>query len=121
MTWDARGRGSREFTQAQYEAVKKYLLSACVGMAGLHTTEQLSANTGVEGRTVREIISQLDGMELLLGYLDKKGYFVAETQDEAEHYTGRLASQAQRMLERVIRRRRFAERLPKSQQDFGWS
>ncbi len=95
------GSGGRAFSAAQYQRV-------------VHVLQQypdrswkvadLTDATGVPGRTVREIVSQADGAAFVLGGDATKGYRLAVNAEDALRATLRLASQAQRMTERVRRR-----------------
>jgi hypothetical protein len=103
------GSGTREFTQADVERVRKAL------SRDTHlTVAQLAGMTGCEGRTVRAVLSALDGEELLLAGGDD-GYKIATSWDEAEPLTRRLDSQARKMAARVERRRRLAATLERKQ------
>ena len=75
----------------------------------------IALGTGVPGRTVRQIVSDLDGRVMLIGKRSG-GLFVCHVADEADDYTTSLERHWRSERERVARRRSFAERLPRQQQ-----
>lgn len=97
------GSGARSFDDDQYRRVVEAI------RRGSGTVEQITLATGVPGRTVREIVSAADGVDILLGG-DGNGYRLAETREDSERLSSRLESQAQRMYARVARRRGYAVR-----------
>lgn len=105
-TWDRRGSGSRDYEEGEYRRVVEAMRSWHVGPAGAVKREDLSREVNVEGRTVRSILSEADGVEFVLGDGDD-GTFVAETAEDAESATRRLESQARKMQARASRRRAF--------------
>lgn len=105
------GSGSRDFTTSDAEAVWLCLQAAKCDL----TVDQLVHSTGINGRTVRAVLSDGDGRWGLLAGGDD-GYHIARDQDDAEGLTRRLESQARKMLERATRRRTYGARLaPRAQ------
>jgi hypothetical protein len=68
--------------------------------------------TGVPGRTVRQIISDLDGKVMLVGKR-AAGLFVCHYADEADEYSHYLSSHWRSERERAWARNRFASDLPR--------
>lgn len=99
------GSGGRNYSPGQYTAVVRMIAGLAEGE--VVTVEDVASQTGVPGRTVREIVSAADGVEFLLGG-DGQGYRLATSQADAERLTQRHASQARRMFERSQRRDRMA-------------
>lgn len=93
-------------------AVVRDILSHTTPRAAL-TVEDIHLATGVLGRTVRQIVSDIDGLDFLLGGTD--GYFVSEYQEDAAPLTHALQSQVDTMRFRLDRRTGFAPRLPRRQ------
>jgi hypothetical protein len=77
------------------------------------TVEDIHQSTGIEGRTVRQILSDIDGMDFLLG--GTNGYFACEYEDDGESLTHALQSQTFTMQRRLERRLNFGPRLPRRQ------
>lgn len=108
------GEGAVDYTPQQARRV----LADLAVYEGAHrrtTVEQISERTGVAGRTVRQILSDADGVTVLLAG-DDAGVYVAAYAEDADRLTRRLESQARRMNERAERRRGYADReLPRRQ------
>lgn len=102
------GSGARAYSPEQYQRVVGVILALPDGEA--ITVEALSAKTGISGRSVREIVSQADGVDFLLGG-EGNGYRRALTAADARRLTARYESQAKRMQERSERRAAMATRL----------
>lgn len=114
MEWASRsqgvhGQGSRTYKAADYQRVVQALRRLPEGR--VVTVVELSQMSGVAGRAVRNIISDADGVDLLLGGDGNGGYQLARSAGEAERLTLRLASQANRMSQRVRRRSDMARGL----------
>jgi len=106
------GSGSREYTPGEYQRVVSFMAN----LAGSTTYEQVAQATGVGGRTVRAVLSAADGVVFVLS-IEGDGVSLATSQDEAEHATRRLHSQARAMVERAERREAWAaQHLPRWQQ-----
>ncbi len=114
------GSGGRTFTPSQRASVVSVMLQH-IGRRNILTLEQITELTSIAGRTVRQIISECDGVEFVNGGA-KSGYFVAEYLEETVHGSAQLRSQALQMLARADRRDALAKSLPiKSQQrDMGF-
>lgn len=76
--------------------------------------ERLAREAGVEGRPLRAILAEMDGLAFLLAY-HRKQLFVAETAEEAQGWTRHMEKQIKSQRERVERRQRYADRLPRAQ------
>lgn len=96
------GSGSRDFTGAEFALVWTRLERAGCAL----TTAEIALSMGINGRTVRAILSAGDGLRGLLAGGDD-GYRLARSLDDAEALTRRLESQARKMAERARRRRAF--------------
>jgi len=115
MPTDATRTGSREATPEQRADLVQTLKRRHVGLGARVTVEDLAAQTGIPGRTIRAIVSEADGVEFCVGGGDE-GLYLAESFEEAEGMTGRLFSQAMRMRERAQRRLEYARKnLPRRQ------
>lgn len=104
------GSGSRDYSPGDEFRIRTALQAS----AGYLTVAQLVFLTGCEGRTVREVLSQIDGTDLVLAGGDE-GYKIARTVEEAEPMTRRLESQARKMMERATRRRNQSSLLVREQ------
>lgn len=102
------GSGTRIYSPEQYRRVVGVILALADGET--ITVENLSAETGIPGRSVREIVSAADGIDVLLGG-DGNGYRRALDAADAQRLTLRFDSQARRMRERSDRRQRMAASL----------
>lgn len=117
MTWTgANDAGSRTYAANQRAAVIAELRRH-VGKNHATTMNDLAIACRINGRALRQLISDLDGVELLLAF-NEDVIYVAETADDADQFTGRLRHQAERMLERVQRRDTLAVTLPRGQMSF---
>lgn len=99
------GLGSRfsKWTTAQVQAVIDEL-SSHLGKRNPITATQLEATLGVNvDRGERNLVSELDGIRLLLGGWNN-GYYVAEWAEEAEEGDRRMRSQIASMQDRLDRR-----------------
>jgi hypothetical protein len=103
------GVGSAEYTEAQYALVvgtfKRLAAHGPVTALALHQA------TGVPGLTLRQIMSQADGVDFLLGGSGADGYQIANDAAEATRLTQRFGSQVRKMAGRIQRRRRMARGL----------
>ena len=100
------GSGGRGYSPAQYAAVVE-AVKRVGGYGEALTVERISDATGIAGRTVREVLSAADGVDVLLGG-DGQGYRLAADPSDAERLTLRYESQLRRMAERVERRRAWS-------------
>jgi hypothetical protein len=105
------GTGSRDYDWRQADQVLDRHHRAAASPAD--GSEDLVGETGIHGRTVRQILSDADGAQLLLG--SAAGYFVCEVADDGDSLTAALRSQIASMSARVERRDRFALRLLRCQ------
>lgn len=108
------GAGGRTYTAAQGRSLSA-ALKLHEGPTQAVTVEELAMATGVNGRAVRQFLSDYDGVWFLLGGGDD-GYFVCEWADDGDGFTRRVASQIKTMQERVDRRRQYAGTLPRKQE-----
>ena len=87
MTWTgASDAGSREYRPAMRAAVIAQLRHH-VGRRNATTMNDLAIACRLNGRTLRAIISDIDGVEFVLALLDDDVY-VAETADDTQQFTG---------------------------------
>jgi hypothetical protein len=98
--------GTREYTSDERARVVAEMLKH-VSSYYATTIEMLGKTARVEGRALRQIISDIDGVDLVVGYDDHDRIFVCEHSYQAEHHTLKLLSQARAMQERAERRRDF--------------
>lgn len=116
--WDKRGVGKWDFSEEDYDRTLRAINVHCRGKANVMQTEKFAALEEIAGlgpRTLRAIMSVMDGVEFVLAQGDK-GFYVAEFEEETREGTGRLLSQASKMAERAERRRSYAEEnLPRRQ------
>src|SRR5690348_10133380 len=104
MTWQGgHGAGGSEYSEAEYRRVVSNILAHPTR----RTAEEISLATRVDGRTIRAIVSDADGVEFVLTL--GEGIGVATCTDEAHEGTRRLRSQATKMLERAARRDGWAQ------------
>lgn len=106
--------GSRSYSPAQRERVLR-ALGECVGHEARTTFEKLKNVTGLENRTVREVIRDADGVEFVVAVEDTE-VWIARSVDETEHHTRLLRASARSRNERADRRERYAQQLPRIQQ-----
>jgi len=118
-------RGSKQYTPEQYEAVRR-VLAECRGPRQATTQKHISELTRVPSRTVREIISDLDGGDDgVVAYTggtygggstgDERAVYFAVVVEEAEAYTRRLQAERDSRQERIERREAATRRLPRHQ------
>ena len=113
--WDKRGRGSWEFSDADFAQVVNYLMARHTGAPNAVLMRDLAqVFPGIEGRALRGILAKADGNEVVVCTGDW-GVFVAEYQEDAERSAGRLRSQAMKMNERARRKSALALTLPRRQ------
>lgn len=106
------GDGGRQYTAAQARKVYTYLQSAVCSL----TVEEIADATGIDGRTVRDIVPAYDGVWYLLGGND--GYQLCRFADDGDGLTRRLRRQIRTMTDRLERREQFAKTLPRQQNSF---
>ena len=110
--------GSREFTQVERDRVARALLldDYYAGGRKRTTLAEFASGVGLDGRTVRAILADIDGVECVIAY-DGGEMWVAEFQEETEGWSRVLVARARAELDRAERRRAFAERhLPRRQE-----
>lgn len=97
------GVGSGTYSDAEYQRVVEAFRRAewPVTVAGLH------AASGVPGRTVRQIMSDADGVEFILGGTGSDGYRPAADPADARRLSQRFSSQVGKMTARLVRRERL--------------
>ena len=106
--------GSQSYTPEQAALVLR-VFTGHVGHGGAIKVADLAARCNLDGRTVRQIVTDRDGEDYLLGGGDE-GYYVATEADDADGLTNRLEATARTTLRRVERRRRYAAQfLPRRQ------
>lgn len=105
------GSGGRTYDVRELTLVRAMLLGTTRD-APL-TVEEIHLATGVPGRTVRQIVSDIDGVDFLLGGTD--GYFVCEYLEDGAALTHSLRSQVDTMHGRLERRLGFGPQLPRRQ------
>jgi hypothetical protein len=105
------GSGSRDFDWREQRKVVDAVLRA--QRSAPLTVEDLVARTDIPGRTVRAVLSAVDGVEFLLG--GTGGYFVCEYADDGDSLSAALRSQITAMTIRLERRDGMALLLPRRQ------
>ena len=104
--------GSREYDDADVERVLDRLPR---GSANATTMRTFADIVGMEGRQVRAILSDRDGIDYVLAY-DGDLFWAAEFFEETRGWTETLRARAQTELDRVGRRERYARMtLPRRQ------
>lgn len=107
-TQGVHGSGSRDYEPEHVARVVAALKDGCTSVAAV------SERTGIAGRTVRNIVSDYDGVEFLLGG-SGNGYQLADGRDDAERLTRRFESQVNHMADRIARRWRYLAAQERSQ------
>jgi len=109
---DATRIGGQQYTGVEVREVSASLKPATRSMP--LNVASIALATGVPGRTIRQIISDLDGRMMLIGKC-AGGLYVCHVADEADEYTTALERHWRSERSRVQRRRTFAEQLPRWQ------
>lgn len=107
------GRGAVAYSREQLKRVTSFL-QTCTGPRHATTAEEICSICEINGRSLRHLFSEQDGVLFLLAF-HKDEIWLAQTVEEAEEFTGRLASQATKMMTRVERRRVYARKLDRQQ------
>ena len=115
--WTGRAHAGSSIPTAQETARVIAQMREHVGRSNRTTLDDLTAQTGVPGRTIRAILSVADGKDFLL-VMTQSLLYVAEFQDEAEHTTRQLRSRARKMNARADRRDVLAQGLSRQQGSF---
>lgn len=98
--------GSRDYTPDQAALVLRVLLGR-VGPANAIQVADLARMTGLDGRTVRAIVTDRDGEDYLLGGGDD-GLYVCTVAEQGDALTARCEATAATLGRRVLRRRTYA-------------
>lgn len=109
------GSGARNFKPDQANRLLLILKNECVGPARMMTVETLAVRLGMNGRAVRDAVSELEKAGQVLTDFTE-GYYVCETVEQAERATRRLESQIRNMQARVDARRVMAAELVQTQE-----
>lgn len=104
------GAGGRTFKPEQATRLLLILKNECVGPENRKTVDELATRLGMNGRAVRDVISELEKARQVLTDFSE-GYYVCETAEQAERATRRLESQVANMQERIAARRAMAATL----------
>jgi DNA-binding transcriptional regulator YhcF (GntR family) len=108
------GAGARTFKPEQANRLLLILQNECVGPSNRKTVDELATRLGMNGRAVRDAISELEKERKVLTDFSE-GYYVCETAEQAERATRRLESQIRHMQDRVVARRDMAANLDRLQ------
>ncbi len=123
MAWyGAQASGGREYSAMDYQRVVRELRQFTGRTHAVRTEDfvRSASLAGLEPRTIRAILSDADGTDLVIVEDEGGTIFVAEYADETEAKTHRLLAQAKSLAERAERRRQFAEsKLPRRQMALG--
>ena len=116
MTFN-RQSGSRAYSTDESARVRRELLSGrYVGASNVIPVAEFAATVGIEGRTLRAILTDLDGVECVIAYVED-GMFVAEFAEETEGWTRVLQARARKEFARAEKRQAWAdEHLPRRQE-----
>lgn len=106
--------GAREYTPKEAQAVTDYFKTRLACKADAQNMDEIAAGVSLRGRTLRAIISDIDGRELVVAQ-DEGLVWMAQFEDEAETATRQLFSRARRIRERAERRNLLASTLPRLQ------
>ena len=96
--------GSRDY---EPEDVERVLAALPHGRQEAVTSRTFAESLGMEGRTVRAILSDRDGTDYLQAR-DGDLFWDAETYEDGTGWTEMLRARARTEMERVARRERFA-------------
>lgn len=110
---DATRIGGQQYTNTDVREVSAALKPATRSLP--LNVASIALATGVPGRTIRQIVSDLDGRLMLIGKRSN-GLFVCHVADEGDEYTTALERHWRSERDRVTRRRSFARQLPRWQQ-----
>jgi len=110
---DATRIGGQAYTNSDVRQVSAYLKET--SRLQPMNVASIALGTGVPGRTIRQIVSDLDGRVMLIGKR-QGGLYVCHVADESDEYTTALERHWRSERERVQRRRSFATKLPRWQQ-----
>lgn len=117
MIWSgAKDAGSSKYDPEEMELVLAIVRPRRGEDAAIRISE-LRARTGLGARTIRSILSNQDGGDLVVAYTGAKNakVFCAEFLEEEERYTEKLERQITTMERRVERRKVFGLTLPRKQ------
>lgn len=101
------GAGPRKYTPADVAAVRRALTGTTTTTT--RTIAEIATHAALNGRTVRSIISERDGIDFLVGVGAGGALFLARTPAEAGGMTGKMRSQVVQMAERIRRRDVYAD------------
>lgn len=108
---DTEAQGIHGTGTTRYTAVERNFVIACVIAGTIHNTPVTVADiaeaTGLRGNTIRKIMSDADGVDLLLGGTGN-GYIVSSIVEGGAQLTQRLESQVAAMQARIDRRKLYA-------------
>ena len=97
--------GSRDYESADVERVLDALPA---GRQDAVTLQTFSESLGMDGRQVRAILSDRDGIDFLLAIHEGTGLMCnAEFLEDATAHTEKLRARAQTLMARVARRERY--------------
>lgn len=108
------GSGGRAYKPEMAERVLCILCAEAQGPANTMTVNALADRVGLLGRTVRDIVRDLELQRRVLTDF-AEGYFVCQTAEQAERSTRRLESQVANMQQRIDARREMAADLVRLQ------
>lgn len=108
------GAGSPTFKPAEKERVIR-AMAGHIGRSHRTSQSRLAVEVDLDGRTVRAILSQIDGVIYVLVTPSNGELYVAEWYEDAERTTRQLRSRARKMNERSDRRDLMAPDLPRRQ------
>lgn len=98
--------GSRDY---EAEDVERVLDALTRGLKGAMTMRTFAESLGMDGRQVRAILADRDGIDFLLAINESTGLmWDAEWLEDATTHTEKLRARAKTLMARVARRERFA-------------
>lgn len=122
---DITRRGSREYSPKQADIICKLFVDhhsgshhAVTVAVFTHEVHAALRDHGfaparfLDGRTVRQVLTDRDGKDFILGTAGEAGYFVCTWADDAELHTRRLERSVRTLVRRIEERRRYATHLP---------
>lgn len=104
---DITRRGARDFDYEMCLYVASELEGHHVGEENRIAMAEFAERLGIDGRTIRAIIRELDGRAFVVAGGDN-GLYIATAREQARKYTRRLQATARSYLERAERRRMWA-------------
>lgn len=108
------GRGSSTYTLTERQRVDD-LLRRHIGKRNATSQAMLASAAGLQGRTLRAILHDLDGAGMAICAPSDGRLYLAEFLEESQRQVRQLRSRANAMTDRANRQEAFAGELPRNQ------